>query len=155
MNKQLEELRKWSESITRSAWDGFFQAFKGKGISPPSSTGGPGSDMLFRLIQLNRMTLSMIEQFRYWEKLNEQLKGVSESLLGGLNFEQDSRIQELESEIEELKTRLNSQEEMLKQLQSKLNAEEALSDEPDRTTRILSSFFSEQTRQFQKLVKPE
>lgn len=154
MNNQLDELRKWSEEFTRSAWEGFSQMLKGFQADTSSRTDSAG-ELLERLVQLNQLTLSTMEQYRYWEKLNESMKQISNSLLGGFGRQTDSRTRELESQIDVLKTRLNAQEKLLQELQSRLKSEEEHPADEDRTTDILSKFFSEQTRQFQKLVKPE
>ncbi len=84
MNNQLEELRKWSEGFTRSAWEGVSQMLKGFQIAPKPAGTDSASDMMNRLVQLNQLTLSVLEQYRYWEKLNDHMKQFSESLLSGV-----------------------------------------------------------------------
>lgn len=153
MNNQLEELRKWSEEFTRSAWEGVSQMMKGFQASQKPAGQKPAGDILNNLVQLNQLTLSVLEQYRYWEKMNESLKQFSEGLLGGVKQKPDARIQELESELTDLKAKLTAQESILQELQAKLQSEEKKPAGGETTTKILSDFLSEQTKQFEKLVK--
>jgi len=155
MDKQLDDLRKWSEEMTRSVFDGFSQMFKGfqpPEPTAPDSTGG----VLTRILQMNQLTLSALKQYRHLEKLNESMKQFNDGLMKGAGKSPDDRTQKLETEIGELKSRLNEQEKLLKDLQAKLQSEEEnISADPSTATQILSDFFSEQNKQFKKFVGPK
>lgn len=155
MKSQLDELQKWSETFTRSAWDSFLQMLKGFQAPAAPAAPAPADNLLKQLQQLNQFTLSAMEQFHYWEKLNEQIVAFGETAAAGLNLKPDNRVQELEDRIDELKSRLNEQEKILRDLQIKLQNEEQLQPNINRTSKILSDFLSEQRRQFNKLAEPD
>ena len=154
MNNHLDELRKWSEGFTRSAWEGISQMLHVFQIPQEPAKHDFAGDLGKKILQLNQITLSVLEQFRYWEKLNDSMKQLSDSLLRGMAPKPDERLKDLESTVDELKAQLREQEAVLKELQSQLQADESTSSvDTNRTTQILSDFLARQTQQFQKLAK--
>jgi len=154
MNQQLDALLKYSEEFTRSAWGGVAEVLKlFQVLGKPAEIDSAG-EMLNRLVQLNQLTLAVLQQYRSWERMSEGLKQFSESLLAGLKQQPDDRQRELEMQISDLRSRLNEQEKRLQELQAKLRASGSATPDANLVTTILSEFLDRQAGHLRKLAQP-
>ncbi|MFH2129009.1 MAG: hypothetical protein ABIK68_01435 [bacterium] len=163
MDKKLEALMEQSLEQSSSIFKQMEQLIgrfnlSGTGLPgshPDRKTTGedPGNHFFRDIMQLNQLTLSSLDMLRKWETLFESLKLFTGGFPGWPPVKPGDEDRKLEEELKGLKIRLDEQETLIRELQSRLKTESGKEPDGEQAARVLTDFFSEQSQQFQRLLK--